>query len=61
VPARRTVEFAALLLVAALLVLRILDPVPLVVLRQQLLDAFQRLAPRREETFPAVVVDGDEA
>lgn len=61
VPARRTVEFAALLLVAALLVLRILDPVPLVVLRQQLLDAFQRLAPRREETFPAVVVDVDDA
>ena len=58
---RRAVEAAALLLVIALVSLRILDPVPLVVLRQQLLDAFQRAAPRREETFPAVVVDIDDA
>jgi len=58
---RRAVEAAALLLVLALVILRILDPVPLVVLRQQLLDAFQRAAPRREETFPAVVVDIDDA
>ncbi|MCL6628233.1 MAG: CHASE2 domain-containing protein, partial [Armatimonadetes bacterium] len=48
-------------MVIALVALRILDPVPLVVLRQQLLDAFQRVAPRREEAFPAVVVDIDDA
>lgn len=30
------------------------------VLRQQVLDGFQRLSPRREQTFPAVVVDIDD-
>lgn len=59
-PARRLVELAALLLVAALLAVRVVDPVPLVVLRQQVLDAFQRAAPRRELGFPAVVVDIDD-
>lgn len=58
---RRAPELAALLLLAALLALRVLDPVPLVVLRQQIFDAFQRIAPRIERDFPAVVVDIDEA
>ncbi|MCX8100988.1 MAG: adenylate/guanylate cyclase domain-containing protein [Geminicoccaceae bacterium] len=59
--APRAPELAALLLLAALLALRILDPVPLVVLRQQVFDSFQRTAPRIERDFPAVVVDIDEA
>jgi adenylate cyclase len=57
---RRSVELLALVLVAGLLALRIVDPVPLVVLRQQVLDGFQRLSPRREQAFPAVVVDIDD-
>lgn len=57
---RRAVEIAALLVIAALVVLRVLDPVPVVVLRQQMFDAFQRWAPRAERDFPAVVVDIDD-
>lgn len=57
---RRAVEFLAVALVAGLLALRSLDPTPLVVLRQQVLDGFQRLSPRREQAFPAIVVDIDD-
>jgi adenylate cyclase len=55
-----TVLLAAAL-IAGLVALRILDPVPLQVLRLKTFDVYQRLAPRPAKDMPVVVIDLDEA
>jgi len=51
-----------LLILALLLLLRLLDPAPLVALRLRVLDAYQGLLPRRadERPSPVLIVDIDE-
>jgi adenylate cyclase len=51
----------ALGLLAGLLLLRYLDPAPIEILRLRVFDFYQRLAPRVETNWPAVIVDIDEA
>ena len=51
---------AALLLLAALVAIRLIDPVPVELLRLRTFDALQSLSPRSDAFRPVVIVDIDE-
>lgn len=53
-------RLAALGLLAGLLMLRVLDPVPVERLRLAMFDMFQRIAPREAQPYPVTIVDIDD-
>ncbi len=53
---RRLVDLLPLALVAALLVVRIWDPLPVAILRQQVFDLYQRIQPRPAVASPRVLI-----
>ena len=55
-----SIRLLALLCLAALLVIRVWDPLPVEVLRVQSFDLYQRLKPRLPTSIPVVIVDIDE-
>ncbi len=58
---RRTFTIAATIALAALVLLRVIDPAPVVALREAYFDLLQRVSPRRAADLPVRVVDIDDA
>ncbi len=59
-PALASGRMLGLVLVAALAMLRVADPLPLQTLRNFAFDTFQRWKPRVETAYPVRIVDIDE-
>jgi adenylate cyclase len=53
-------RIAALGLVAALLALRVIDPVPVQIVRNLTFDFYHQLKPRAPATFPVAILDVDD-